>query len=123
MKKFILALAFTLLTAACAPAASETHMTDDHLMRGGQPDVHTDHDTMTMDDMVHGLEGLSGDAFDEAFIRMMIPHHQGAIEMAELVEANAKHDELKQLAKDIAAAQQREIDMMSGWLHDWGYEE
>lgn len=86
-------------------------------------DDHGDHSDMTMDDMMHSLDGLRGDAFDEAFIRAMIPHHQGAIDMAEAVLENAKHEELKTLARDIIEAQQREIDMMNGWLRDWGYEE
>ncbi len=68
------------------------------------------------------LEGLEGDEFDEAFIRMMIPHHEGAIDMANKALKSAKHDEMKQLATDIIEAQQREIDMMKGWLTTWGYE-
>ncbi len=91
------------------------------MMRGDEPDVHTDHDSMTMDDMVHGLEGLEGDAFDKAFLDMMIPHHQGAIDMAELVLQHAKHEELKDLARAIISAQQTEIDMMRQWMADWGY--
>jgi uncharacterized protein (DUF305 family) len=51
----------------------------------------------------------------------MIPHHQGAIDMVKNVETSAKHQEIKDLAKDIATAQQREIDMMNGWLQAWGY--
>ncbi len=79
------------------------------------------HDDMTMGDMTAMLEGKTGDAFDEAFLRMMIPHHQGAIDMVKNVETNAKHQEIKDLAKGIAIAQQREIDMMNGWLQAWGY--
>ena len=68
------------------------------------------------------LKGLEGDEFDEAFIRLMIPHHEGAIDMAEEALQSAKHPEMKQLAEDIIEAQQREIDMMKGWLTAWGYE-
>lgn len=67
------------------------------------------------------LDGLEGDEFDEAFIRMMIPHHEGAIDMAEEALKSAKHPEMKQLATDIIEAQQREIDMMKGWQREWGY--
>ena len=80
-----------------------------------------DHTGMTMDDMVIGLDGLEGDAFDKAFLEMMIPHHQGAIDMAELVLQNAKHDELKAMARAIISAQQAEIDQMHQWMSDWGY--
>lgn len=67
------------------------------------------------------LKDLKGDDFDKAFIEEMIMHHQGAIDMAKLIETNAKHDELKQLGKDIISAQSKEIDMMQTWQTDWGY--
>jgi len=122
---FIAGCAICLL--AMAPLGSEDHMHMEgmdhsmHDMEGMGDGSAMDHDDMTMGDMTAMLEGKSGDAFDEAFLRMMIPHHQGAIDMVENVEASAKHAELKQLARDIAAAQQREIDMMNGWLQAWGY--
>lgn len=81
-----------------------------------------DHSQMTMDEMTEGLSGLQGDAFDKAFVEMMIVHHQGAVDMAELIPANAKHEELKKLGRDIITAQTKEIAMMKQWLKDWGYE-
>lgn len=51
---------------------------------------------------------------------MMIVHHQGAIEMAELAIANAATDDVRALGERIAAAQRPEIDLMSGWLKAWG---
>jgi len=67
------------------------------------------------------LRGLSGDEFDKAFITEMIQHHQGAINMAKLIEANAKHAELKKLGNDIVSAQTREVDVMQNWQKEWGY--
>lgn len=67
------------------------------------------------------LKDLSGDEFDKAFIKKMISHHQGAIDMARLAETNAKHDEVKKLGQDIISAQTSEIDMMLRWQGDWGY--
>lgn len=81
-----------------------------------------DHSQMTMDEMTEGLQGLKGDAFDKAFVEMMIVHHQGAVDMAELIPANAKHEELKKLGRDIISAQTKEIAMMRQWLKDWGYQ-
>ena len=46
---------------------------------------------MSMDDMSANLEGKTGDEFDAAFIEGMIPHHEGAIQMAEMALENAKH--------------------------------
>jgi uncharacterized protein (DUF305 family) len=77
--------------------------------------------SMSMDDMASMLQGKTGDAFDAAFLAGMIPHHQGAIDMAKQVLVSAKHDELKKLAADIIASQQKEIDEMTQWQKDWGY--
>ncbi len=76
---------------------------------------------MTMGEMSSMLEGKSGDAFDQAFLSGMIAHHQGAIDMAKQVQASAKHDELKAMAKDILSAQSKEIDQMQTWQTEWGY--
>jgi uncharacterized protein (DUF305 family) len=81
-----------------------------------------DHMSMSMTDMSEMLEGKTGDAFDKAFIEGMIPHHQGAIDMAELALQSAGHQEIKDLAKAIVAAQQQEIEQMQQWQQEWGYE-
>jgi uncharacterized protein (DUF305 family) len=80
-----------------------------------------DNHDMTMGQMSAGLQGKTGDSFDEAFLSGMIAHHQGAIDMAKLVKANAKHDELKTMAEDILSAQSKEIDQMQTWQTEWGY--
>jgi uncharacterized protein (DUF305 family) len=62
-------------------------------------------------------------AFNDAdveFAQMMIPHHKQAVEMAELADTRANDAEVKQLATQIKAAQQPEIDTMTGWLTAWG---
>ncbi len=83
----------------------------------------TSHEDMTMSDMVSALEGKKGDEFDKAFIEHMIPHHQGAVEMAQLALENAEHQELKNLAKAIIEAQNTEINQMHNWFESWGYGE
>lgn len=64
-----------------------------------------DDSDMSMSDMTSSLKNKTGDDFDKAFISGMIAHHQGAIDMANLAKQNAKHDEIKNLADDIVAAQ------------------
>jgi uncharacterized protein (DUF305 family) len=67
--------------------------------------------------MEHGGVDLSTvPDVDQAFAGMMIGHHTGAIRMAELAKERADHDELKTLADDIIAAQQREIDVMHAFF-------
>jgi uncharacterized protein (DUF305 family) len=50
----------------------------------------------------------------------MIPHHQGAIDMAKYL-VDAQHPELKAMGTEIIIAQQAEIDQMNAWLLQWGY--
>lgn len=59
---------------------------------------------------------------DVTFAQKMIPHHEQAIEMAELAESRAESQEVKNLAADIESAQGPEIDTLTGWLESWGEE-
>ncbi|WP_169983857.1 DUF305 domain-containing protein [Microbispora sp. H10836] len=54
------------------------------------------------------------------FAQMMIPHHRQALEMAKLAEDRAGSSKVKELAKQIEAAQDPEIQTMTGWLESWG---
>lgn len=91
-----------------------------HVMPDGSTMQNMD-DSMSMDEMTDELKGKTGDEFDKAFIEMMIPHHQGAIDMAELALKNAGHQEIKDMANDIINAQNSEINVMKDWQESWGY--
>lgn len=57
---------------------------------------------------------------DISFAQLMIPHHQQAVEMADLALSRTTSPEVQQLAEQIKAAQGPEIEMMSMWLQGWG---
>jgi uncharacterized protein (DUF305 family) len=57
--------------------------------------------------------------FDRAFIDMMIPHHQGAIAMAEQLLDEGEQPALRQMAEDIISAQSEEIAEMREWREAW----
>ena len=91
-------------------------------MMGARGGMMMDHDeSMSMEGMVEALEAKTGDDFDKEFTGLMIEHHQGAIDMANLAKINAKHREIKNLADDIISAQTNEIKMMQDWRVSWDY--
>ena len=58
---------------------------------------------------------------DMMFSRMMIPHHQQAVEMSDMILGKQGIDpRVVDLAKKIKAAQGPEIEKMQGWLNQWG---
>jgi uncharacterized protein (DUF305 family) len=57
---------------------------------------------------------------DKDFALMMIPHHQGAIDMAKVELQYGTDPELRQLATDIVAAQEKESSQMKTWLEKNG---
>ena len=82
-----------------------------------------DHNTMDHSKMDHSTMASSPNAAsapsDLQFIDTMVFHHQGAVEMAQLAETRAQHEEVKTLAKNIIADQQKEIAQMKKWRADW----
>jgi uncharacterized protein (DUF305 family) len=59
--------------------------------------------------------------FDKAFLEQMIPHHQMAVMMANMLEDGTRRQEMRALAQDIIVAQSKEIDAMRNWQVQWGY--
>lgn len=76
--------------------------------------------------MMHGgmMDGNTSDIealkkatdFDKAFLQEMIPHHQMAVTMAQMLLSGTDHTEMRQLAQDIVRAQESEIEQMRSWL-------
>jgi uncharacterized protein (DUF305 family) len=66
------------------------------------------------------LQGLQASDPDVAFVRGMIAHHRGAIEMAAVHLQYGKHEQTRKWADDVIREQQREIQEMEDWLKKTG---
>jgi uncharacterized protein (DUF305 family) len=82
-------------------------------------------DPVMEDDAMEGMEGETddGQAADVEFVQGMIPHHVDAVDMAELVPDRTDRQELVDLAAQIIADQEGEIEQMRGMLERMGAEE
>lgn len=65
------------------------------------------------------LQGRAPDAMDAMFIEEMVPHHQDAIDMAEMALGRSERPEIMQLAEDVIRTQSAEIDQMRAWYREW----
>lgn len=83
--------------------------------------VDTPMDEMVMDHGAgHGMDlGPADPQFDLRFIDGMIPHHQGAVVMAEAALEHSQRPEIRALAEEIIAAQAVEIQQMRDWRAEW----
>jgi len=81
-------------------------------------------DEMMGDGMMERMMGgsmqemMGGGATDEMFLRMMIPHHEMAVDMSEKALEEAEHPELKDLARKIIDEQTAERELMEGYLKE-----
>jgi hypothetical protein len=94
-------------------AQAETHA------RGGQPTTDPDWSELvaSMDKMHMAMGAIerSGNA-DIDFVRLMLPHHQAAIDMAKTQLLYGKDAQMRRLAQEIITDQQLEIELMQRWL-------
>ncbi|MCC5625813.1 DUF305 domain-containing protein [Nostoc sp. CHAB 5715] len=92
-----------------APEVTATNANDKQMMNHGGGMNHS----MGMD------LGPADTNFDLRFIDAMIPHHQGAVEMANVAQQKSKRPEIKKLADNIIKSQNQEITQMKQWRQAW----
>ena len=63
--------------------------------------------------------GSQAAPFDRQFIDMMVPHHEGAVEMAKIAQQRAQRPEIRQMADAIVRSQAAEIAQMKQWRKAW----
>ncbi len=86
--------------------------------RGGATTANgNDHGAMS--NMEHGSSQASRAAYDAQFIDGMTIHHKGAVSMAEQALKEGQRPEIKQLAQDIIATQNSEVEQMAAWRKQW----
>ena len=107
----ILLLALAILLVSCGGAGSGDTQSMDHSHKdksGGMSGMKgMDHGSGSM---ASGMVMENGKYSDERFIDAMVPHHEGAVEMARVALKNAEHEKIKQLAEDIITTQHAEIE-------------
>jgi|AntAceMinimDraft_5_1070358.scaffolds.fasta_scaffold34379_3 uncharacterized protein (DUF305 family) len=81
------------------------------------------YDEMSMDSMMMDMSarmiGKTGDELDRIFLEDMIPHHQGAVDMALILKEGTQRPELQKFADEIIRAQDAEVEIMQKWLMEW----
>ena len=105
-------------TFLCA-LAMQALQDDSHMHRGHQQAVDSNWSELNagMQKMHTAMASVepSGD-FDVDFVRLMLPHHQAAIDMAKTQLMYGKDPQMRRLAQEIITDQQSEIDLMRLWL-------
>ena len=75
---------------------------------------------MATEEELANLRSLQGTAFDVEFLRLMMRHHQGGLEMAQYAAEHGETDVVRTLARSIAESQTAETRLMSGMLEERG---
>lgn len=109
-------------------AAQDSEIADMNAMHEAmfsEPAMDADHGDLGLGEQMMGMDAMSIDSlemsrpFDKAFIDEMIPHHQGAIRMAQVALAEGEDPEVRDLAQSIIEAQSEEIGRMNQWREQW----
>ncbi len=132
LKRFGLAglfLAIALMLTSCAGSGgsgagqqeqgSSSESTQEETQDGGMQGMNNgemsgmegmDQGSMDSGEMARQMVMPNGEYSDAAFVNAMIPHHEGAVEMAQVALENAEHEEIRQLSREIIDGQQAEIE-------------
>ncbi len=123
--KRLLSLTLLGVVLACGSGCNADRDKDDTLSSSDQDSGHVmssgnmSADMAAMNDRMVSELGAADSSYDDRFIDMMIPHHQGAVAMARDARDKAQHPELRTFADSVIAAQEREIRQLEQWRREW----
>jgi uncharacterized protein (DUF305 family) len=131
---FLSFISGSLLATACSNATSNPiDQTNSSAVSGTKRDpaqpMQPHHQVSQHGDMMQHHDGMNHDMsmdlgpadaeYDLRFIDAMVLHHQGAIDMAQKLLQHSQRPEMKELAREIIAAQEQEIEQMKQWRQAW----
>lgn len=112
--KLLVALLASVLLAP-GVAAADSHSMQ---MDGGMNGMGSGGMMRMMDGALADLENLQGKEFEVAYVNQIIPHHQGALQMAQVVVDRAPNQEVRDAAAKIIEDQNREIEELTTFLRE-----
>ena len=122
--KSVRALCLVPMTALCLVSAAQAQTSPSEAPSASMPQGHLQKGTGGSDDMKQSMMTrmdsmqkmqMSGDT-DKDFAMMMKMHHQQGVEMAQMELAHGKSPAMKAMARQIIAAQKKEIVQFDQWL-------
>jgi uncharacterized protein (DUF305 family) len=121
IRTVLLALVTALVLASCAGSGggSQGNANEQQKETSGMADHGHGHMHHGSENGASGMLMENGRYSDKAFIDAMVPHHQGAIEMAQVAREKSNVPEITELAGNIIGAQQAEIEQMEQWRREW----
>ena len=108
----LLTMSLTLASCAGADDSGSGQQEEGNSSGSTQQEESQGNSTQSMDpgEMARQIVMLNSEYSDAAFVDAMVPHHEGAVEMAKVALDNAEHEEIRTLAQDIISGQQAEIE-------------
>jgi uncharacterized protein (DUF305 family) len=128
IRKRVISLATTASVAATSFALAQDPTGTHHVRRGiqyvadrqehSQEQTFLSENTVAMHKMMADMTIKPTGDIDRDFVEMMVPHHQGAVDMARAELNYGRNEQLRRLARQIVTAQQREITVMQNAVSD-----
>ncbi len=118
-KSIILSLAIFLSACGTVVKNDEAPAADSETTAASLADLNEAQKAYTkVNAQMHKGMGIIHEDADIAFIQGMIPHHQGAVDMANIILEHGDDEEAKELARNVIKAQEEEIAWMKNWLKE-----